>query len=325
MYAARLLQAGGVIAIPTETVYGLAADVTNAAAVRRIYAIKGRPLDHPLIVHLPSAAQLERYAVDVPPGARRLVECFWPGPLTIVLRKSDEVPLGVTGGQPTVALRMIDHPLAGAILQRFGSAVAAPSANRFGRVSPTTAEHVRADLGDDVDLIVDGGPSNVGVESTIVDLSGGVPTILRAGAIGATELAGVLGTPVVTRTGGGSVRAPGMLSAHYAPRAALVVTEDGLQAAAVARLRASGARVAELTLPEDPHAAARSLYASLRALDAQGFDTIVAALPADTEANAAVRDRLLRAAAPALTNAEGRRSSPRGAAPSRRSRSSPGR
>jgi L-threonylcarbamoyladenylate synthase len=324
-YAARLLRAGGVIAIPTETVYGLAADITNAAAVRRIFAIKGRPLDHPLIVHLPSAAQLDRYAVDVPPAARRLVERFWPGPLTIVLRKSDEVPLSVTGGQPTVALRMIDHPLASAILQRFGSAVAAPSANRFGRISPTTAEHVRADLGDDVDLIVDGGPSRIGVESTIIDLSGDVPTILRQGAIGATALADAIGMPVVARTGGGNVRAPGMLASHYAPRAALVVAEEGTQAATAAQLRASGGHVAELTLPEDPRAAARSLYASLRALDAQGFDTIVVTLPPDTEANAAVRDRLLRAAAPTLTNAEARRSLPRAGAPSRRSRTSPDR
>jgi L-threonylcarbamoyladenylate synthase len=318
------LSAGAVVALPTETVYGLAADVTNAAAVRRIYAIKGRPLDHPLIVHVPSAEQLGRYAVDVPPGAHRLVERFWPGPLTIVLRKSDEVPLSVTGGQATVALRMIDHPLAREILRRFGSAVAAPSANRFGRVSPTTAEHVHADLGDDVDLIVDGGPSRIGVESTIVDLTGDVPAILRQGAIGATELADALGMAVVTRSGG-NVRAPGMLAAHYAPRAALVVVEDGTQAAVAAQLRASGGRVAELALPDDARTAARSLYASLRALDAQNFDTIVVALPADTEANAAVRDRLQRAATPALTNAEAFRFLQRAAAPSRRSRKSPDR
>jgi L-threonylcarbamoyladenylate synthase len=325
VYAARLLGAGGVVALPTETVYGLAADVANAAAIRRIYAIKGRPLDHPLIVHLPSAAHLERYAVDVPATALRLVERFWPGPLTIVLRKSDAVPLTVTGGQPTVALRMIDHPLASAILLRFGSAVAAPSANRFGRVSPTTAEHVHADLGDDVDLIVDGGPARIGVESTIVDLSGAVPTILRQGAIGVTDLADVLGMPVLTAHGSGNVRAPGMLAAHYAPQAALVIAQDGEQATTAAQLRAAGGHVAELTLPEDSCAAARSLYASLRALDAQGFDTIVVALPPDTEANAAVRDRLQRAATPALTIAEVRRSLPRGGAPSRRSHIAPDR
>jgi L-threonylcarbamoyladenylate synthase len=299
--------------------------MTNAAAVRRIYAIKGRPLDHPLIVHLPDAASIDRYASDVPASAYRLVERFWPGPLTIVLRKSDAVPLTVTGGQPTVALRMIDHPLASAILLRFGSAVAAPSANRFGRVSPTTAEHVHADLGDDVDLIVDGGPARIGVESTIVDLSGAVPTILRQGAIGVTDLADVLGMPVLTANGSGNVRAPGMLAAHYAPQAALVIAQDGEQAATAAQLRAAGGHVAELTLPEDSRAAARSLYASLRALDAQGFDTIVVALPPDTEANAAVRDRLQRAATPALTIAEVRRSLPRGGAPSRRSHIAPDR
>jgi L-threonylcarbamoyladenylate synthase len=289
VYAARLLGAGGVVALPTETVYGLAADATNGAAVRRIYAIKGRPLDHPLIVHLFDPAQIERLAVDVPPAARRLVERFWPGPLTIVLRKSDAVPPIVTGGQPTVALRMVDHPVTHAILRRFGGAVAAPSANRFGRVSPTTAEHVRADLGDDVDLIVDGGPSRVGVESTIVDLTSEVPAILRLGAIGPTALAGALGMPVVTRSGG-SVRVPGMPAAHYAPRATVVLTEGGRGAVP------TGNRVAELALPDDPRAAARTLYASLRALDEAGYDTIVVALPPDTEANAAVRDRLLRAA-----------------------------
>ena len=319
-----MLAAGAVIALPTETVYGLAADVTNAAAVRRVYAIKGRPLDHPLIVHLPSAEHLERYAVDVPAAAQTLVARFWPGPLTLVLRKSDEVPLSVTGGQATVALRMIDHPLAGEILRRFGSAVAAPSANRFGRVSPTTAEHVRSDLGDDVDLIVDGGAARFGVESTIVDLTGDVPAILRHGAIGATALADALGTPVVVRSGG-NVRAPGMLAAHYAPRAALVIAPDGEQERLAAELRASGGRVAELTLPDDPRAAARSLYASLRALDAEGFDTIVVTLPPDTEPNAAVRDRLLRAATPALTNAEAQQFLLRGGAPSRRSRRSPDR
>jgi len=286
-----------VIALPTETVYGLAADATNIVAIRRVYAIKGRPPDHPLIVHLPDPSQLERYAVDIPAAAHRLTARFWPGPLTIVLRKSDEVPAEVTGGQDSVALRMIDHPLARAILRTFGHAVAAPSANRFGRISPTTAEHVRADLGDEIDLIVDGGPSRVGVESTIIDLTGDLPSILRHGAIGPTALADALGEPVVTRSGG-DVRAPGMLASHYAPRAALVVANPGELASTLARERERGGRVAELTLPEDARAAARTLYSSLRALDAQFYDTIVVGLPPDTEANAAVRDRLARAASP---------------------------
>jgi L-threonylcarbamoyladenylate synthase len=248
-------------------------------------------------VHLPDPEQLDRYATDVPAAARNLAARFWPGPLTIVLKKSADVPLDVTGGQDTVALRMIDHPLARAILRKFGHAVAAPSANRFGRVSPTTAEHVRADLGDDVDLIVDGGPSRIGVESTIIDLTNGVPSILRHGAIGPTALADALGEPVVTRSGG-AVRAPGMLASHYAPRANLIVTAAGDLAATLARERERGVRVAELTLPEDARAAARTLYSSLRALDAQFYDTIVVALPPDIEANAAVRDRLTRAASP---------------------------
>jgi L-threonylcarbamoyladenylate synthase len=292
VYAARLLRAGGVIALPTETVYGLAADALNPAAVRRVYAIKGRPLHHPLIVHLADPAHIDRYAVGVPEAAYRLAERFWPGPLTMVLHKNDAVPLDVTGGQPTVALRAIDHPLAQSILKRFGGAVAAPSANRFGRVSPTTAEHVRADLGDDVDLIVDGGPARVGVESTIVDLTGDVATILRAGALGPTALAAALGAPVATRTGGGDVRVPGTLPSHYAPNAIVVLANPG------AEPFAGPGRVAELTLPDDPRAAARTLYASLRALDAQGYDTIVVTLPPDTEAYAAVRDRLVRAASP---------------------------
>jgi L-threonylcarbamoyladenylate synthase len=290
VYAARLLEAGGVIALPTETVYGLAADATNAAAVRRVYAIKGRPLSHPLIVHIADPGHITRYTVDLPATAQRLVERFWPGPLTIVVRKSAAIPPDVTGGQETVALRLVDHPITRAILRRFGGAVAAPSANRFGRVSPTTAEHVQADLGDDVDLIVDGGPARIGVESTIVDLTSDVPAILRHGAIGPTALADALGTPVVTRSGG-DVRAPGMLDAHYAPQARLVIAERSAPPP-------GGERVAHLTLPDDPRAAARALYASLRALDAQGYDTIVVTLPPDTEANAAVRDRLMRAAAP---------------------------
>jgi L-threonylcarbamoyladenylate synthase len=298
-----LLRAGGVIALPTETVYGLAADVTHTSAIERIYAIKGRPRDHPLIVHIGAVRDLETYAVDVPAAAHRLAARFWPGPLTMVLRKSASVPDIVSAGQPTVALRMVDHPLTLAILRVFGGAVAAPSANRFGRVSPTSAKHVRDDLGDDVDYIIDGGPCRVGVESTIVDLTGDVPAILRLGAIGASALADALGAPVVVRSGG-PVRAPGTLPSHYAPRAELVLTESAAVDAEAARRVAAGQRVAKLTLPDDPAAAARTLYASLRALDAEGNDAIVTALPADDEVHAAVRDRLLRAAAPRAVSVE---------------------
>jgi L-threonylcarbamoyladenylate synthase len=295
--AVAVLRAGGVVALPTETVYGLAADVTNPAAIARVYAIKGRPPDHPLIVHAHDLAALEGYVAKPSDALRALAAAFWPGPLTAVVERGDRTPRSVTGGQDTVAVRVPDHPLALAILASFGGALAAPSANRFGRISPTTAEHVRADLGDEVDLVVDGGPAAVGVESTIVDLTGAVPAVLRAGAITASQLGEVLGVPVVTRVGG-AVRAPGTLASHYAPRARIVLVEETAREAA-ARTRAErGERVALLTLPADAARAAKALYATLRALDAEGYDTIVATLPPDTEANAAVRDRLTRASAP---------------------------
>ena len=221
----------------------------------------------------------------------------------MVLRKSATVPDVVTGGQPTVALRMVDHPLTLAILRVFGRAVAAPSANRFGRVSPTTAQHVRGEIGDEVDTIVDGGPCRVGVESTIVDLTGDVPAILRIGAIGASALADALGMPVIVRSDG-AVRAPGMLPSHYAPRAHVVLVEASEIDAHVALRTAAGERVAKLVLPADATAAARTLYASLRALDADGNRSIASALPPDDEAHAAVRDRLLRAAAPRPVTSE---------------------
>lgn len=295
--AAKVLRAGGVIALPTETVYGLAADAANDRAVHRIYVIKGRPADHPLIVHLPDASLITRYAAAESPWLQTLAARFWPGPLTLIVRKTSAVSDLVTGGQPTVALRIIDHPLATAILRTFGGAVAAPSANRFGRISPTTAEHVRDDLGSDVDLIVDGGPARVGVESTIVDISGEVPAILRSGAIGPSELSDALGVPVVVRVGG-AVRAPGMLASHYAPAAVLHLMAADAIAAEAKRRADAGERVAILTLPDDPRAAARELYGTLRALDTGSYDTLLASLPSDTEANAAVRDRLQRAAAP---------------------------
>ncbi len=294
--AVRLLAAGGVVALPTETVYGLAADAANDAAVRRIYAVKGRPADHPVILHLPPDADIADYAAGDVPGLRTLAQRFWPGPLTIVVRKTPAVSDVVTAGQPTVGLRSVDHPLFAAVLARLGRAVAAPSANRFGRVSPTTAQHVRDDLGGDVDLVVDGGPARVGVESTIVDLTGPVPAILRAGAIGAGELSAALGVAVVFRAGG-DVRVPGTLAAHYAPRARLVLVDPARITAEAERLAAGGLRVGVVTLPADAARAAYELYATLRALDAGGYDVLLATLPADVAANAAVRDRLSRAAA----------------------------
>jgi L-threonylcarbamoyladenylate synthase len=293
--AVRLLRAGGVVALPTETVYGLAAAIDDRAAVQRIYAVKGRPAGHPLIVHVAAAGDLPRYAAGSHDALERLARRFWPGPLTAIVARTPAVPDVVTGGQPTVALRIPDHPLTLAILERLGCAVAAPSANRFGRVSPTTAQHVRDDLGGDVDLVVDGGPARIGVESTIVDLTGDVPAILRAGAIGPTALGDALGVPVVT-SAGGSVRAPGMLAAHYAPRTALVLVEPDALPAEAERRQLRGERVGVLTLPSDAALAARGLYASLRGLDAAGYDVVLAVLPPPGEANAAVRDRLQRAA-----------------------------
>jgi len=292
--AVRLLRAGGVIALPTETVYGLAADASNDDAVRRIYAIKGRPADHPLIVHLPSREALARYVGAPSPWLAPLVARFWPGPLTVVVRKSSAVSDLVTGGQDTVALRLVDHPVTSAILARFGRAIAAPSANRFGRVSPTTAQHVRDDLGSDVDLVVDGGPARIGIESTIVDLTGDVPAILRAGVITATALRATLGIEVVTRTGG-TVRAPGMLAAHYAPKATLVLVSEAERVAEVQRRTDRGERAILFEMPSGAADTARELYFRLRALDDAGYDTIVASLPPDSEEHAAVRDRLTRA------------------------------
>ncbi len=298
LYASRLLRAGGVIALPTETVYGLAADITNETAIRRVFAIKGRPLSHPLIVHIADVRDIDRYAIDAPPAAYLLAQRFWPGPLTIVVKKSDAVPAYVTGGQATVALRIVDQKTTRAIIRASGGAVAAPSANRFGRVSPTSAAHVQNDLGDDVDYIIDGGPSHVGVESTIVDLTSRVPAILRAGAIGRAALIGALGRHVVRRRRGGSVRTSGSLASHYAPRASVVLCDARTVDRELARLVGSGVRAVRLVLPSDPVEAARTLYASLRDLDAAGYDAIVATLPPATEAHWAVRDRLTRAAAP---------------------------
>jgi L-threonylcarbamoyladenylate synthase len=219
--AEQLLAQGEVIGLPTETVYGLAADGTRADAVRKIFALKGRPANHPLILHLGDASWLPRYASHVPPDAWRLAAHFWPGPLSLVLPRSPLVPDEVTGGLPTVALRVPSHPLALELLRRFGRALAAPSANLFGRVSPTTRAHVLGDFGTRVPLVLDGGPCDEGVESTIVDLSGAEPHILRHGSIHLDAIEGVLAKHVseLTQSRPGGVRAPGMLASHYAPRA----------------------------------------------------------------------------------------------------------
>ncbi|HZI11045.1 MAG TPA: L-threonylcarbamoyladenylate synthase, partial [Myxococcus sp.] len=211
--AVDLLRHGGVIALPTETVYGLAANAEDELAVRRVFAIKGRPATHPLIVHIPGVEHLASWAREVPEAAHRLASAFWPGPLTLVLPRTPRATDAVTGGQDTVALRVPGHPVALEVLRRLGGGLAAPSANRFGRVSPTMAEHVRQDLGGDVDLVLDGGPCTVGVESTIVDLSSDAPAILRPGGLAAEEVERVLGRPVPVRTES-KVRVSGSLASH---------------------------------------------------------------------------------------------------------------
>jgi L-threonylcarbamoyladenylate synthase len=310
--AVAVLRRGGLVAFPTETVYGLGADARNPAAVARVFAAKGRPAAHPLIVHLGDAARLEGWARDVPATARRLAERFWPGPLTLILRRAAGVLDIVTGGQDTVGLRIPAHPTALALLCAFGDGVAAPSANRFGRVSPTTAADTREELGEAVDLVLDGGPCAVGLESTIVDLSGDAPAVLRPGAVTAEALDAALGAPVPLRTGG-PVRSPGQFPSHYAPRAAVEMASEAEVGARVAALVARGLRTGVmavrapadlpaaatwLPLPADLADMARVLYARLRAVDRLGLDAVVVVAPPEPGLGEAISDRLRRAAAP---------------------------
>lgn len=308
--AAEILRRGGLVAFPTETVYGLGADASNATAVTKIFAVKGRPADHPLIVHLPDASHLEHWAVDIPPEAYTLASAFWPGALTLIVRRTVGVPNVTTGGRPTVGVRVPDQPLAQALLHAFGGGIAAPSANRFGRVSPTRAEDVRAELGKRVDLVLDGGPCRVGVESTIIDLTRRPFEILRPGGVSAEAIEAVLGNGVA-RAASGEARAPGMLDVHYAPRTPLVLVADAVEAAVAVRpgRRAGFIGPAEVTPPDGvellgqaatSEAYAHDLYHWLREADARGLDVLVAVPPAETGIGAAVRDRLRRAAAATL-------------------------
>jgi L-threonylcarbamoyladenylate synthase len=305
--AVAALKRGGLVAFPTETVYGLGADASNPSAIARIYAAKGRPSNHPVIVHLSSADELERWARSVPEGARKLATRYWPGPLTLVLNRAPGVPDAVTGGQDTVGLRVPAHPLALALLRAFGGGVAAPSANKFGRISPTTAAHVQRDLGDEVDVILDGGPCEVGIESTIVDFSGGEPVLLRPGQLHAEQIEAVLGAPL-RAPGSDAPRAPGRLESHYAPRRPLqLLSRAELQAAlrsgsperyAVLAFETAspGPRTAGwIQAPHQPDDYARDLYASLRALDALNCERILVESPPEGGEWAAVGDRLGRA------------------------------
>ena len=318
--ATQLLMQGGVVAFPTETVYGLGADAANAEAVARIFKIKKRPQTHPLIVHIPDASHLERWAVDIPDTARRLVGRYWPGPLTLVLRRAEGVSDLLTGGQDTIALRVAAHPVPEALLKAMSEGddgqrrigIAAPSANRFGRISPTTAAHVIADLGNDADLVLDGGACEVGIESTIVDFSRGEPVILRPGRISAQDIAALIGVEpgVADAADVTAPRVSGSLAAHYAPRAKLRMMKRTAMIDALSAHK--GQRIAALALEVNmprlapglvvvvPAVASRyahTLYANLRALDAAGADIILVETPPGSPAWAGVHDRLSRAAA----------------------------
>ena len=294
------MRRGGLVAFPTETVYGLGADAANEKAVARLYAVKGRPADHPVIVHFAAAEQAFAWAREIPEAARQLAARFWPGPLTLILKRSKLAQDFVTGGQDSVGLRVPSHPIAHEMLSLFGSGVAAPSANRFGLVSPTTAAHVREDLGDEVDLVLEGGPSDVGIESTIVDLSGAGAVLLRPGGISEEQLGITLRTPNAD-----SPRHSGGLERHYAPRTPArlvpthaldkVISSTADRIAVLAFSRPDERVDYWLRMPRDPAAYAQRLYAALRELDSAGCETILVEAPPQAAEWAAVLDRLRRA------------------------------
>lgn len=309
--AVEILRSGGLVAFPTETVYGLGGDASNPSAVKKIYSAKGRPRNHPLIVHVSSFSEAAAWAREIPPAAERLAQRYWPGPLTLVMKRAPHVNDLVTGGQDTIALRVPSHPVAQALLEAFGGGIAAPSANRFGRVSATTADHVRAEFGSAVDCVLDGGAADVGIESTIVDVSGAHPALLRPGSITAHEIETTLAASLVAR-GPGSPRAPGTLPKHYAPQTPLMLMEADLLLELLASMVRQGEKVAVLArsarrpvlegvtwiaAPADAAAYAHDVYAHLRVLDKAGCSAILVEQPPLEPAWAAIHDRLMRAAA----------------------------
>jgi L-threonylcarbamoyladenylate synthase len=301
--AAEILRAGGLVAFPTETVYGLGADASNPKAMARLYAVKGRPADHPVIVHFASAENAFSFSSEIPVAAKTLANRFWPGPLTLILKRSEKAKDFVTGGQPSVGLRVPSHPVARELLEAFGGAIAAPSANRFGRISPTTAAHVREDLGADVDLVLEGGASEIGIESTIVDLSSGDAVLLRPGAISHQQLQELINIKV--QAGEPTVRHSGGLERHYAPRTPARLVPAHTLDKEIATLTDRVAVLAFsrpdervdywLRMPRDASAYAQRLYAALRELDSAGCEAILIEAPPETPEWAAVRDRLKRA------------------------------
>ncbi|MCG2586426.1 L-threonylcarbamoyladenylate synthase [Massilia sp. TS11] len=312
--AVAILQQGGLVAFPTETVYGLGANAEDPAAVARIYAAKGRPQDHPVIVHLAPGAALDYWAAAVPPEATALAAAFWPGPLTLILKRHARIPDAVSGGQDTVGLRCPAHPLAIALLTAFGGGVAAPSANKFGHVSPTTAAHVHEEFDADgtVGMVLDGGSCAVGIESTIVDLSRldtHGPVLLRPGHISPQAIAAVIGQLPVAPDAA-APRASGTLASHYAPHTPVAMQPRAQLVETLARLRAAGRRLAlihmgdmdasglhaSLALPARPDGFAHALYAALRTMDHSGAELILVEAPPTDGDWLGVNDRLRRAA-----------------------------
>jgi L-threonylcarbamoyladenylate synthase len=313
--AARALEQGALVAFPTETVYGLGADAENPAAVAAIYAAKGRPQDHPVIVHLAPGAELDYWAADIPAEARQLAAAFWPGPLTLILKRAAHIPDAVSGGQDTVGLRCPSHPVAIALLQAFKGGrggVAAPSANKFGNVSPTTAQHVRDEFGADspIAAVLDGGQSQVGIESTIVDLSRLAthgPVLLRPGQVSAEAIAAVIDR-LPCAPDAAAPRASGTLESHYAPHTPVAMQDSATLKTTLAQLHDAGRKVAlihysdlprthaEVRLAPNPNDFAHALYASLRAMDTTGADLILVEAPPQSDAWLGVNDRLRRAA-----------------------------
>jgi len=310
LQAVRILHDGGLVAFPTETVYGLGADARNPEAIKGIFAAKGRPSDHPLIVHLADAGHMNEWAQDIPEAAWKLAEAFWPGPLTLILPRHCTVPDSVTGGLDTVALRVPEHPIALVLLSAFGSGIAAPSANRYGHVSPTSAEDVKEELGEKVDLVLDGGRCVIGIESTIVDLSTEVPRVLRPGKITETMIYSVLNSSKTSLLEA-PPHHPGDKPSHYAPNARLILAsqenvrqhiEESLKSGQRVGLMASQlpAEVSEhinwIRLSESIEDQAYELYHSLRHADHLGLQILIVMMPSDIGIGHALRDRLRRAA-----------------------------
>jgi len=298
--ASQALSQGNLIAFPTETVYGLGADATNPDAVKRIYEVKGRPSDHPLIVHIASLDQMDQWAIDIPEYAIQLARDFWPGPMTLVLKRNTKAKDFITGGQDTVALRVPAHPIALSLLQEFKEGIAAPSANRFGSVSPTTAEAVEEELKDYLspqDLILDGGQCLVGVESTIIDCTKQTPFILRPGAITGAIIEESTGLIALTNNDG-SIRVSGSLDSHYSPKAKVVldaIAEPGDGLIAPDQIPTPDG-VIRLASPRTVEGYARDLYAALRLADTKNLDVVVVLQPGGDGLAEAIRDRLARSA-----------------------------